>query len=417
MFMRRTSWLTWLVRVGAGVAFVTTMAVMAADAADIPKPAAVPALTPMPAASFASPSAARIVPAPPEFAVLRGYILLDANSGYVITAKNPDERMPPASITKLMSLYIFADALKRGELTLDTKVTISETAWRVGGSKMFVKVGTQIPVRELIDGIVIASGNDATVAMAEHMAGTEGAFTSIMNKFAAELGMTNTHYSDSNGLPADNHYSTPRDIATLARNWIANFPEYYPWFKQKWVEHNGIKQSNRNRLLWHDASVDGIKTGHTDDAGYCLAASAVRNGTRLVAVVMGAPSDNVRLNDTEALLDYGFRFYETHKLYAAGSVLAKHRVWFGQCGAVELGLQNDLYATIPSGQYAQLKANLTLNKNIVAPLQKGAECGSVEVVLNGKVIAKQPVVALSAIPKAGFFRSTIDRLVMLFGGK
>lgn len=359
------------------------------------------------------PSVTNVIPAPPDFAV-KGYILLDANSNFVIAEKNADVRMPPASITKIMSLYIAANALKTGQIQLDSPVTISENAWRVGGSKMFVKVGTQIPVRDLIDGIVIASGNDATVAMAEYLAGSEQAFVSLMNQMTVQLGMHNTHYADSNGLPAESHYSTPRDIAILARTWISVFPEYYTWFKQKWVIHNGIKQSNRNRLLWRDTSVDGMKTGHTDDAGYCLVASAVRHGMRLIAVVMGAANDNARTNYSEALLDYGFRFYATHKLYAADVVLKKARVWFGKKREVTLGLKNDLYITLPSGQYQKLKASITTNKLIQAPLKKGDVVGNVTVTLSGKSIATQPLIALQDIPRAGIIASLGDRIMLLF---
>jgi len=371
------------------------------------------------ASAFASPGPAatvnpsRLIPALPDLA-LKGYILVDANSGYVIAEKNADVQMPPASITKVMSLYLVAKALKTESLHFDDRITISKNAWKVGGSKMFIKVGDQVSVKDLVDGIVIASGNDATVAMAEHMAGSEEVFANLMTQTAKELGMNNTNYVDSNGLPATNHYSTPRDIALLARAWINHFPEYYPWFKQKWVIHNGIKQPNRNRLLWRDSSVDGIKTGHTDDAGYCLVSSAVRNGMRLIAVVMGASSDNARNNNSEILLNYGFRFYETHKIYTAGIALTKTKIWLGEKNVAELGLSQDLYVTIPSGQYKKLKASLTMNKIIKAPLQKGHTYGSVNVMIDNKLLTTQPLVALQDIHEAGLISSLCDRLFLLF---
>lgn len=358
-------------------------------------------------------SATTIAPSPPTFDV-KAYILLDANSGYVIASKNADTHLPPASITKLTSLYIIADALRSGRLHMNDLVTISANAWRMGGSKMFIKVGAQIPVQELINGIVIASGNDATVAMAEHIAGSETAFVAIMNQVAARLGMKDTHYGDSNGLPAPDHYSSARDIATLARDWIFNFPEYYPWFKQQWIVFNGIKQPNRNRLLWRDPSVDGMKTGHTDDAGYCLVASAVRNGMRLISVVLGAPSENARNTYSEALLNYGFRFYESHLLYKGGTQLTKSRVWMGKGNMVPLGVARDLYATVPTGQYDKLSANIALNKFIEAPLKKGQVCGNVNILLNNNIITTQPLVALKDVAPTGIFGRMVDRIVLLF---
>jgi serine-type D-Ala-D-Ala carboxypeptidase (penicillin-binding protein 5/6) len=359
------------------------------------------------------PKAPSFIPTPPSLP-LKGYILVDANSGYVIAEKNADERLSPASITKVMSLYLAAYALKTGRMHLDDKVLVSANAWKVGGSKMFIKVGEQIPVREIIDGIVIASGNDATVALAEHMFGSEQAFATVMNNMAQQLGMKNSSFTDSNGLPAPNHYSSPRDLAILGRAWLVNFPEYYPWFKQKFVSHAGIKQANRNKLLWRDNSVDGFKTGHTDEAGYCLLSSAMRNGMRLIAVVMGAANEAVRNTASMTLLDYGFRFYESHRLYAADVALTRAKVWLGKRGSVELGLQHDLYATIPGGQYQRLKASMTIDKTIKAPLKKGQVLGSVNVSLGNKQIATQPLVALQEVPKAGFFFSAIDRLLMMF---
>lgn len=385
-------------------------------------PAAAPKLqAPAPTASAPVPtnslgqntSPSSLAPAPPAFDV-KAYTLLDADSGYIIVSKNATEHLPPASITKLMSLYLIANALKTNQLHFTDMVPISENAWRKGGSKMFIKVGAQIPVKDLIDGIVIASGNDATVAMAEYMAGSEETFVNLMNQTAAKIGMKDSHFVDSNGLPAQDHYSSANDIGSLARAWIAAYPEFYPWFKQKWITFNGIKQANRNRLLWHDSSVDGIKTGHTDEAGYCLVASAVRNGTRLIAVILGAPNDSTRMNAVEGLLNYGFRFYETHKLNAAGTAITKAKVWMGKKNEVELGVAQDLAVTVPTGQYQALTANINVVKPLKAPIQKGQVYGSIDIMLNGKLIASQPLVALDTIPRSNFISAFIDRIMLLF---
>ena len=383
--------------------FVTSSVI--ASSSDIVKTTTPPLLT--------SSGIPNIVPTPPDFPV-KGFILIDANSGNVLAEKNADTHLPPASLTKIMTLYLTAQALKDGKIHFDDQVRISENAWHKGGSRMFIKVGSTVPVKELIDGIVIASGNDATVAMAEYLAGTEDTFANLMNQTAASLGMRDTHYVDSNGLPEPNHYSTSRDIATLAKEWILTFPEYYPWFKQQWIEYNGIKQPNRNRLLWHDSSVDGMKTGHTDDAGYCLVASALRNNMRLIAVIMGATSEKLRLDDAEGLLNYGFRFFESHKLYNAGVTLVKPRMWYGKENAIALGVKRDFYVTVPVGQYKNLKAKLDINQDLQAPIVKEQECGKLNITLDGKIISSAPLVALQDNPRAGVFSRSWDRLVRLF---
>ena len=353
------------------------------------------------------------IPAAPDLAAT-AYILVDANSGYVVAEKNADMRLPPASITKLMTLYIAASFLKAGQLHLTDPITISSAAWHMGGSRMFVNVGSTVPLQEIIDGIVIASGNDASYALAEHIGGTEDSFVGLMNQTASALGMKNTHYANSNGLPAQDHYSTARDISKLASAWISDFPEYYPWFKQRWIAYQGIKQPNRNRLLWRDSSVDGIKTGHTDEAGYCLVSSAVRNGTRLIAVVMGTQSDEARNNESEGLLNYGFRFYETHKLFDAGATLSTPRIWFGKNKLAKLGVKNAMYVTIPIGQYQNLKASAVINDNLKAPISKGQVCGTLNILLSSKIVASSPLIALEANPRENFIFSIYDHIAKLF---
>lgn len=344
----------------------------------------------------------------------RAYVLMDFNSGQVIASKDVDERMKPASLTKMMTMYIVSSALKSGSLKLDDTVRISEKAWRTGGSRMFVKEGSQVPVQELIQGIIIASGNDACVALAEHIAGTEAAFANLMNQAAAELGMTNSHFIDSTGLPSENHYSTPRDIAILTYALIKDFPEYYHWYQQKWFTYNGIKQPNRNRLLWRDSSVDGVKTGHTDQAGYCLATSAKRNDVRLIAVIMGSKNDASRASDSEALINYGFRFFEAHKLFSGRTPLSTPRVWGGEEKTTELGIDKDFHISIPSGQYSQLKATLTINNELNAPLVAGQQYGTVDIKLNDKVIASRALIALKDNPAGGLWSRTRDKVARLF---
>ncbi len=352
------------------------------------------------------------IPSPPDFNV-KSYILMDANSGYIIAEKNSNLRASPASLTKVMSLYVLAKALRSGQIHLNGQVTVSENAWRTGGSRMFIGVGTNVVIEDLIKGVAIASGNDATVAMAEHVAGTEAAFASLMNQEAHNLGMANTHYLDSTGL-RDDSYSTAFDLATLAAAWIGNFPEYYPWFKEKWIVYNNIRQPNRNRLLWRDASVDGMKTGHTNEAGYCLIASAIRSDMRLIAVIMGADSDNARANNSMALLQYGFRFFESHKVFAANATISAPKVWFGKKKTAMLGVPDGLYVTVPMGQYKNIKANAIVNSNLKAPIVKGNSYGVINITLDGKVIASKPLIALQDNPCANPIYRAFDYIKLLF---
>ena len=345
----------------------------------------------------------------------KAFMLIDASSGKILAQKNADEKLPPASLTKMMTLYIIADALASGRIHLDDKVTISNHAWRMGGSKMFVKVGEKVPVKDLVQGIIVASGNDACVAMAEYIAGAEDDFVNIMNQQAQLLGMSNTHFTDCTGMPHPDHYSTPHDLALLARAIVKQHPDFYKqFFAEKWFTWNGIRQPNRNRLLWRDSDVDGIKTGHTNAAGYCLVSSGLHDGMRLVSVVMGAPSDEGRTQSSQRLLSYGFRFYETHTLYQAGAPLASPRVWLGQKRTVPLGITKDIVVTIPSGQYKQLKASMELDNVVKAPVAKLQPLGNLVVTLDDKVIAQSPLVALESDTKGSLWQRFSDSMYLFY---
>lgn len=338
----------------------------------------------------------------------KGYILMDANSGKVLAEKNADEHMAPASLTKLMSLYLVSNALKNGMVHLDDKVRISTKAWQTGGSRMFVKVGDNVAVKDLMQGIIVASGNDATVAMAEYIAGTEETFTKMMNTEAQRLGMRNSHFVDSTGLPNPEQYSSPRDLAILARAITQEYPEDYRLFSEKWFTYNGIRQPNRNRLLWRYPYADGLKTGHTQDAGFCLVASGMKDGTRLISVIMGAPSDEVRTEDSIRVLTYGFRFFETHHLYKATTPLTQARVWKGEKKEVRLGLMNDLYVTLPAGQAKNIQTNIQLNEPLEAPIIQGQTYGTLNIMLNTQVLASQPLIALASDARGSMWRRVSD---------
>ena len=366
-----------------------------------------------PSASMASSAQPTLTPIAPSVNA-KAYLLMDANSGNILAGENVDERVPPASLTKMMTSYVISMALKEGRIHLEDLVTISEAAWKTGGSKMFVKVGDKVPVRDLMQGIIVDSGNDACVAMAEYVAGSQESFVGLMNQEAARLGMSHTHFVDVDGLPDPNHYSTAHDMASLARALVLDFPEDYKWYSQKWFAYNGIKQPNRNRLLWRDADVDGIKTGHTNDAGFCLVASGQKNGMRLISVVMGAPSDAMRAQDSQKLLTYGFRFFQSQKIYTADTKLATPRVWFGQSSQINVGLARDLYATLPAGQNKAPTTTMTFTSNLQAPIKKGDVVGQVNVVLNDKPIASAPLIALENVAKGGLWRSLVDKTSLLF---
>lgn len=353
------------------------------------------------------------IPAPPPLKA-SSYILIDFNSGQVLAQSKDDKRIEPASITKIMTAYLVFKELRAGTIKESDQVPISEKAWRMPGSRMFIEVGKRVSVDELLKGMIIDSGNDATVALAEHVAGSEEAFVALMNQEAQTLGLTGSHFANATGLPHPDHYMTARDIATLTRALIRDFPAYYKHFEGKKLVYDNISQRNRNRLLWRDPSVDGVKTGHTDAAGYCLVASGDRNGMRLISVVLGTDSDEARTRESEILLNYGFRFFETHHLYEAGQALAHARIWKGAQDQVPLGLTKDLYVTIPRGRYRQLKATMNLTTRIMAPAAKGQVLGTVDVTLGDTVEAKRPLIALQTVPEGGLVRRVMDSVRLWF---
>ncbi|MBV9575115.1 MAG: D-alanyl-D-alanine carboxypeptidase [Gammaproteobacteria bacterium] len=337
-----------------------------------------------------------------------GYILMDATSGKILAEKDADKRMPPASLTKLMSMYIISNALKTGQIHLSDTARISTKAWKTEGSRMFVKVDSEVPVKELLQGVIVASGNDATVALAEHIAGTEEGFTSMMNQQAHLLGMNNSHFMDSTGLPNKEHYSTAHDLALLSQAYIKNFPEDYSYYSEKWFVYNGIRQPNRNRLLWRYQYADGLKTGHTNEAGFCLVASAKKDGMRLISVVLGERSDLGRTEDSMRLLTYGFRFFETHKLFDAGKPIKQAQVWAGENADTALGVADDLYVTVPTGQFKRLETEIVLNNPLKAPITKGQVYGTVNIKLNNQILASKPLIALEDNEEGNFWHRASD---------
>lgn len=365
------------------------------------------------AAPFTSAEESEILtPAPPKVAA-SSFILMDYHTGKVLAENNADIKLAPASLTKIVTVYVAFREIASGNLKLDDLATVSQNAWQTGGSRMFLEVNTKVSIEDLIKGIVIQSGNDAAVALAEHIAGSESTFAEMMNQHAARLGMLNSHFEDSNGLPAENHYTSARDLAIVTKAIIDEFPDYYRWFSQKEFTYNKITQHNRNQLLSRDESVDGVKTGFTDDAGYCLVSSAVRENMRLIAVVMGASSANARANENQNLLNYGFRFFEGHKLYEAKKQLAEARVWKGNIQNVPLGLTKDLNVTIPRRHYNDLKAEMVIDKKITAPIPEGTKLGTVKVTLRNDVVATADLVALKAVEQGNIFQRFYDSILMM----
>jgi D-alanyl-D-alanine carboxypeptidase (penicillin-binding protein 5/6) len=353
------------------------------------------------------------VPSAPDLDA-RGFILVDHQSGQTLAENNADERLDPASITKLMTAYAAFRALRSGQITLQDPVLISETAWRTAGSRMFIEVNTRVSVEDLLQGMIVQSGNDASVALAEHLAGTEATFAQMMNQYATELQMLNTQYKNSTGLPAEDHYTSASDIARLARAIITEFPEYYRWYSQKEFTYNKISQQNRNALLWRDPSVDGMKTGMTDDAGYCLVSSALRDNMRLISVLLGSKSPSARAKDSQALLNYGFRFFETRLLYPAGGSVAETRVWKGDTERTDVGLKDDLFVTIPRGSYAQLEAKVELPAQLVAPVDRLTRLGTVQINLDQRMVAQGNLFALHTIDEGTVWQVAKDSVLLWF---
>lgn len=364
------------------------------------------------------PSHAAIMPDPPKVGA-KAWFLIDADSGYVIAEHDADERLPPASMTKMMTSYVLSHELAEGRVSKDDQVLISENAWAqnptfTGSSLMWIEAGKRVGLEDLHRGIVISSGNDATVAIAEHLAGSEDGFADVMNGHAARLGMYGTHFVNSHGLPDPDHYTTARDLALLAKGLINDYPEDYKLYAEREFTYNGIRQYNRNLLLAEDPTVDGLKTGHTQEAGYGLVASAKRDGMRLISVVMGAQSISSRKNESRKLLNYGFRFFSTRQLYDANEQLAEQRVWKGVVDQVALGVDAPIILTLPRGREKDLEAVLEIDDTIVAPVVAGGSYGQLQITLDGEELLSTDLVALEAVEEAGFFARLWDHIVMFF---
>ncbi|CAM1000099.1 serine-type D-Ala-D-Ala carboxypeptidase [Rhodanobacter sp. Root179] len=358
------------------------------------------------------------VPPPPDVDG-KSWVLMDYATGQILASKEPDLRLEPASITKIMTDYVVSAEVANGKVHMTDPVTISENAWRGGGagtdgSTSFMKLNSQVPLKDLLYGMIIQSGNDAAIALAEHTAGSEQAFAGLMNAYARQLGMVNSNFENASGYPIANHYTTAHDIAILSRALIHDFPDDYAISAIKEFEWNGIKQHNRNTLLWRDPSVDGIKTGHTAAAGYCLAASAKQGESRMIAIVMGASSEKARADSAMALLNYGFRFYETHKLYEAGKPLATPKLWKGASNQLPLGVNESVQVTVKRGQYDQLKATMDIPATLIAPFTKGQQVGTLHITLDGKPVQNVPLVALADAPQGGFFSRLWDSIMLWF---
>jgi serine-type D-Ala-D-Ala carboxypeptidase (penicillin-binding protein 5/6) len=357
------------------------------------------------------------VPPAPAPKVSKAWVLMDYATGQVLAGENYDERVEPASITKVMTSYVIAAEMAAGKVKATDQVMMSEHAWREGGagtegSYSGFEVNKTAPLVDMEKGMVVQSGNDAAIALAEHVAGSEEAFASLMNAYAKRIGMKGSHFVNPHGLSDPEHYTTAHDLALLGRALIRDYPVAYSYNKIKEYTVGPITQPNRNLLLWRDPSVDGIKTGHTSNAGYCLMASAKRGDQRLISVVMGDTSENQRAVDSQALLNWGFRFYETHRLYEANKQVAKQKVWKGAVDEVQLGVAEPMLVSTPRGKYNQLKASMEIPKTLVAPITKGQKIGTVKVALDGKVVAQRPLIALNAVEEGGFFKRLWDELMM-----
>ncbi len=370
-------------------------------------PAPAPAAVPVSPAAGGEDTTGLPVPPPPTIDG-KAYELIDFHSGQVLAGNNAQQRLEPASLTKIMTVYIVAHELKQGNVHFEDKVTVSEKAWHMGGSRTFIEVGKTIPLKDLLMGVVIQSGNDASVALAEHVSGSEEVFVTLMNQHAARLGMKDSHFMNVSGLPHPEHYTTAHDLALLAAAMIRDYPDVYALFKVKEFTFNGIKQQNRNRLLWRDETVDGMKTGHTETAGYCLVAAAERQGMRVISVLLGSSNDKQRATMTSALLNYGFRFYESHKMYSANQPLGQVRVWRGAETQADVGMLTDFYVSVPRNQYKSLAASLNLQESLAAPVVRGQNGGTIKFTLAGKDLVERPLYILKPISEGGFVRRWID---------
>ncbi len=345
---------------------------------------------------------------------LNSYLLVDFHSGVELAKKNPDVRVEPASITKLMTAFIIYQELEKGSISLKDKVLISKKAWKMEGSRMFVEAGKKVPLNRMMHGLIIQSGNDAAIALAEHIAGNVSTFVEKMNQQAQVLGMKSTHFVNVTGWPDKDHYTTPRDIVILTRTLIEKYPEHYKLYSKKEYSYNGIKQYNRNKLLWRDKTVDGVKTGHTESAGYCLVASAERNTMRLISVVLGAKDDKSRSDYSQELIEYGFRLFETHKLYDGGSVLSEARIWKGQGSTVPVGILEDFYVTVEKGHYKSLKGLMELNNKLDAPVKRGDVVGTAIIKDGDSTVIEVPLLALDNVDAGGFWSGVTDSVKKLF---
>ncbi|HSI44454.1 MAG TPA: D-alanyl-D-alanine carboxypeptidase family protein [Methylotenera sp.] len=353
------------------------------------------------------------IPPPPSLAV-KAYILLDFNSGHVIAASNSDMRVEPASLTKIMTAYLAFKALKNGHLSLTQTLPVSEKAWKIEGSKMFIEPNKPVTVDELLHGTIIQSGNDSSIALAEGIASSEELFADMMNKEAQRLGMKNTHYMNATGLPDPQHYTTAADLATLAAALIRDFPaEYAKYYSTKEYTYNKITQPNRNRLLWLDPNVDGMKTGHTESAGFCLISSAKRNDMRRISVILGAPNDSARATESQKLLNYGFQFFDSHLVYKQGQTISQLKVWKGSENQVASTVAKDLYVTIPKGEYTNIKATMSSIQPLIAPIKKGQVVGTIKFNLNRQTIDEQKLVAAKSIEGAGILGRAWDSIKLL----
>jgi D-alanyl-D-alanine carboxypeptidase (penicillin-binding protein 5/6) len=352
--------------------------------------------------------------APPPSLAVKAYLLKDFNSGHVIATQNANMRIEPASLTKIMTAYLSFKAIKNGHLQLTQTLPVSEIAWKAEGSKMFIEPNKPVTVDELLHGMIIQSGNDASITLAEGIASTEELFASMMNKEAKRLGMKNTNYVNATGLPDPQHYTTAEDLSILASALIHDFPEdYQRLYSVKEYTYNNIKQPNRNRLLWLDPHVDGMKTGHTESAGYCLISSAKRDNTRRISVILGAPTDAARATESQKLLNYGFQFFDSTLVYKRGQIINQLRVWKGTGNTVASTVANDLYLTLPKGEYANLKAVISSTQPLIAPIKKGQVIGTVKFMLNGKMVEQRSIVAAKAVDTAGILGRAMDSIKLL----